>query len=71
MKLAAPLQTDGAFTPGLIGTANGGGDAGTWVGMFHGPATAEADTMPSAITGQFGASFVNGTAVGGFGATKK
>ena len=60
------------------GTANGGGDPGTFSATFHGLATmpdpddavATVPTAPHTVVGEFNANFGNGTAAGGFGATR-
>ena len=62
---------DGAGT--ASGSANGGGDAGTFSATFHGPAT-DADNDPAAphtVVGEFNASTGNGIVAGAFGGARK
>ena len=59
------IEADGTAS----GAAQGGGDAGTWNAVFHGP-TAD-DTQPHTVVGEFNANFGNGTAAGAFGARKE
>ena len=62
------------------GTANGGGEPGTYSATFHGPATydhddndqtADVPTAPGSVVGEFNANFSNGSVAGGFGARKQ
>ena len=59
-------------TLGLVegGTANGGGDEGSFSATFHGDVTPVDGVYPtpSSVVGEFNANFVNGTVAGGFGA---
>ncbi len=61
----------GAITGVTMGTSAGGdGAAGTWAGQLHGiedAATTETDA-PTSVSGTFDAHFVNGHALGAFGA---
>ena len=67
-------ETDSTVT----GTANGGGDPGSFDATFHGPTPPtesmvdnEAFTVaPGSVVGEFNANFSDGTAAGGFGARK-
>ena len=63
-------STDGTGTDPHVddGVAKGGGDNGSYSATFHG--TADADTQPSSVVGEFNANFSNGSVAGGFGATK-
>ena len=56
-----------------LGTANGGGDPGTFSATFHGPTLDENQVpiQPHTVVGEFNANFSNGTAAGGFGARKQ
>ena len=55
------------------GTANGGGDPGSFNATFHGDVTEVGDVVPkpSSVVGEFDANFSNGTVAGGFGARKQ
>ena len=57
------------------GTANGGGDPGTFNATFHGPNMDAAETpapiQPHTVVGEFNANFGNGAVAGGFGARKQ
>ena len=70
---AVNLQGDITEIAGTAaGSANGGGDAGTFTANFHGAlADASADVTPGAVTGEFNASFSNGSVAGGFGAREE
>ena len=62
-----------AFTGSTTGmTGELEGDAKTWNGTFHGPATDEDNdaVRPAVAVGHFNADFVNGVAAGAFGARK-
>ena len=50
----------------ITGTANGGGKEGSLAGQFYG----DTDMAPSAVTGEFDATFSNGRVAGSFGARK-
>ena len=62
------------------GTANGGGEAGTFNATFHGDTavydhdmdddTDEINRQPSSVVGEFDANFSNGSVAGAFGARK-
>ena len=60
------------------GSANGGGEAGTFSGTFHGEAAETESTgdgttriAPSTVVGEFNANFSNGSVAGAFGARKQ
>ena len=53
-----------------VGTANGGGAAGTFNATFYGPTGDDKDVQPSSVVGEFGANFSNGSVAGAFGARK-
>ena len=66
------VNLSGIITPSAgtaAGTANGGGDPGTFSATFHGPV--DADTQPHTVVGEFNANFGNGIAAGAFGARKE
>ena len=63
--------SDGSITGVTMGMSSGGdGNAGTWAGQLHG--VEDADTTetdaPTSVSGTFDAHFVNGHALGAFGA---
>ena len=49
------------------GVTKGGGDPGTYSATYYG--TADADTQPGSVGGEFTAHFNNGSVAGGYGAT--
>ena len=53
------------------GTANGGGDPGTFNATFHGPTGDANDEQPGSVVGEFDAKFSNGAVAGAFGARKE
>ena len=71
------LQGDITADMGTVvgGTANGGGDPGTFNATFHGPNVDAADPpapiQPHTVVGEFNANFGNGAVAGGFGARKQ
>ena len=70
VNLQGGIETDDGMA---TGTANGGGDPGTFSATFHGP-TEDADDVsiqPHTVVGEFNANFGNGTAAGSFGARKQ
>ena len=71
-------RADGVNEITGVDGATGGGAPGDWSGTFHGatPLTAADDdadrrVAPGSVVGEFNANFSNGSAVGGFGASKQ
>ena len=69
---ADKTTTQATFT----GITSAGGPSGAWGGSFYGPsddapaADANQDEYPSSVAGEFDAHFLNGHALGAFGATR-